>query len=759
MIWLFLLLSLSSIQSVSADTTTGGVNWLDSLGYTKPQFYPITVPNEAAATKKYVDLSAGTNGSGTQASPYNSIPNTASGPTYIYVKGSGAFGAPTLTGSSGNEIVIKPWDDATQATFTGRNNWTQSVQNVIIDGGPNLRIKFNSTSGGQFDPSIYFNASGATTHSNITFYRTQWNVPGSGLWVAQWGQFTNLKFINSEFQAASSTVGNSQHHLYFSGASNYGPSTGLYILNSILRDTPGEAVEFRLFTAFSNVYIQGNAFHDTGKGTCATGSSGWHCRSAITFGYGSAGGAWNGTWNVSNNLIWDTGENCIREWENPSTLQVYGNTCYNWGSSATIDSYDGHYGAAAFSNSGWTNGNGIHINNIIYHASGSFNGYAYVPFPGSSTASKSYNACSGTPCGTTSQSISASDFLSLSENSANFLRLQSSAAAVNSADNANCIAPDYFGTATRSPCDIGAMEYIAAGDLTSPSVSMTAPAAGSTVSGSSVTVSATATDNVGVVGVQFKDGATDIGAEDTTAPYSVTWDSTGTADGTHSLTAVARDAAGNTATATAVTVTVDNTPPSISGPLPSGQLASGTTSVTLQVTTNEAATCRYSASDVAYASMTNTFASTGGTTHQQAGFTVSDGNAYTRYVRCVDAQGNANGSSAIIDFSVASPSDTSPPVLSGIGPSGMQALGTTSVNLVATTDEAATCKYAAASGVSYAAKTSMATTGGTSHSQAKATKPGGVYHYWIACRDTAGNTSADSNADFWVQTIRKRRRH
>jgi glucose/arabinose dehydrogenase len=97
-------------------------------------------------------------------------------------------------------------------------------------------------------------------------------------------------------------------------------------------------------------------------------------------------------------------------------------------------------------------------------------------------------------------------------------------------------------------------------DTTAPTVALTSPAAG-TVSGA-VTVSATANDNVAVAGVQFKvDGTTNIGAEDTTAPYSVSWASTGVTNGTHTLTAVARDAAGNTTTSTPVTVTVNNTGP------------------------------------------------------------------------------------------------------------------------------------------------------------------------------------------------------
>ena len=95
------------------------------------------------------------------------------------------------------------------------------------------------------------------------------------------------------------------------------------------------------------------------------------------------------------------------------------------------------------------------------------------------------------------------------------------------------------------------------GDTTPPTVSMTAPAGGATVTGT-VTVSANASDNVGVVGVQFELDGAPLGAEDTTAPYSISWDSTTTANGSHSLSAVARDAAGNKGTATPVTVTVSN---------------------------------------------------------------------------------------------------------------------------------------------------------------------------------------------------------
>ena len=96
-----------------------------------------------------------------------------------------------------------------------------------------------------------------------------------------------------------------------------------------------------------------------------------------------------------------------------------------------------------------------------------------------------------------------------------------------------------------------------------PSVSLTAPISGITVAGASVTVSANASDDVGVVGVQFKLNGNNLGAEDTTAPYSIPWDSTTATDGQHTITAVARDADGNTTISASINVTVNNTNPSL----------------------------------------------------------------------------------------------------------------------------------------------------------------------------------------------------
>ncbi len=113
-------------------------------------------------------------------------------------------------------------------------------------------------------------------------------------------------------------------------------------------------------------------------------------------------------------------------------------------------------------------------------------------------------------------------------------------------------------------------------DTTPPTVSLTSPANNQAVSGT-VAIAAAASDNVGVVGVQFKLDGVDLGAELTAAPYSATWDTTQTSNGSHVLTAAASDAAGNNATSSGVTVTVNNIPKpySTSFPLTENPISEG----------------------------------------------------------------------------------------------------------------------------------------------------------------------------------------
>lgn len=95
-------------------------------------------------------------------------------------------------------------------------------------------------------------------------------------------------------------------------------------------------------------------------------------------------------------------------------------------------------------------------------------------------------------------------------------------------------------------------------DTSPPTVSITAPAANATLSGSSVALSANAADDTGIIGVQFKVDGAAVEAEDTSSPYSTIWDSKTATNGTHTITATARDAAGNSTASSPITVTVNN---------------------------------------------------------------------------------------------------------------------------------------------------------------------------------------------------------
>jgi hypothetical protein len=94
-------------------------------------------------------------------------------------------------------------------------------------------------------------------------------------------------------------------------------------------------------------------------------------------------------------------------------------------------------------------------------------------------------------------------------------------------------------------------------DTIPPTVSITAPASGATIS-ATTTVSANATDNVGVASVQFTLDGSNLGSALTTSPYQVSWNTTTASNGAHLVSAVARDAAGNVGNATPVSVTVSN---------------------------------------------------------------------------------------------------------------------------------------------------------------------------------------------------------
>jgi hypothetical protein len=95
---------------------------------------------------------------------------------------------------------------------------------------------------------------------------------------------------------------------------------------------------------------------------------------------------------------------------------------------------------------------------------------------------------------------------------------------------------------------------------TPPTVSITTPLSGATDSGT-VSVQGTATDNVGVTKIELDVDGTAV-ATTTVSPFSFSWSTTAVANGSHTLTVKASDAANNVGSAS-VSVTVSNliTPP------------------------------------------------------------------------------------------------------------------------------------------------------------------------------------------------------
>src|SRR3989449_5930210 len=271
-------------------------------------------------------------------------------------------------------------------------------------------------------------------------------------------------------------------------------------------------------------------------------------------------------------------------------------------------------------------------------------------------------------------------------------------------------------------------------DVTPPLVSITAPAAGVTVAGT-VTVSANASDNVGVVGLQFKLDGVNLGAEDTVAPYSVSWNTTLATSGSHSLTAVARDAAGNTATSAAVSVTVDNTPPLIS------TVSASSISSTGAIITW--ATDKASDSQVDYGPTTAYGSSTplNSSLLTAHAVTLTGLLATTTYhyrVKSRDAAGNLATSADFTLTTLIAVPDTIPPSV----PTSLSASAVSSsqINLswTASTDNVGVAGYTISRGGSQIATTPL-----TSYSDT-GLSPSTAYVYQVSAFDAAGNVSAQS---------------
>lgn len=190
----------------------------------------------------------------------------------------------------------------------------------------------------------------------------------------------------------------------------------------------------------------------------------------------------------------------------------------------------------------------------------------------------------------------------------------------------------------------------------------TATASESGTSGT-ITLGATATDNVGVTSVSFYvDGA--LKGTDSTAPYAMSLDSTTLANGSHSLVAKASDAAGNVGSSTAVAFSISNPAPDTQAPIVSSYESggSGTISFTANYSDNVGVTKVEYYVDGALKGSSTT-----------APFSVSydsrnlSNGLHSLVAKAYDAAGNVGTSSNTTNFSINNGSgDTQAPVLSNL---------------------------------------------------------------------------------------------
>ena len=273
-----------------------------------------------------------------------------------------------------------------------------------------------------------------------------------------------------------------------------------------------------------------------------------------------------------------------------------------------------------------------------------------------------------------------------------------------------------------------------AGDTTPPTTAITAPAAGSQVSGS-VAVSATATDNVAVAGVTFQVDGVAAGAEDTTAPYAYTWNTVSASNGPHTLTAVARDTAGNLQTSAVVTVQVmntDTTLPAVTVTAPAaGSQVSGLVAVSATATDNVAvAGVTFQVDGVAAGAEDTTapYAYTWNTVSASNG-----SHALTAVAR--DTAGNLR-TSAVVTVQVMNTDTTLPAVTVTAPAAGSQVSGSVAVSATATDNVAVAGVTFQVDGVAAGAED---TTAPYAYTWNTVSASNGSHALTAVARDTAGN--------------------
>ncbi|ADI84783.1 Ig-like domain-containing protein [Geobacter sulfurreducens] len=282
-------------------------------------------------------------------------------------------------------------------------------------------------------------------------------------------------------------------------------------------------------------------------------------------------------------------------------------------------------------------------------------------------------------------------------------------------------------------------------DTAAPTVAVSAPANGATVSGT-VTVSATASDNVGVTKVEFMVNGT-VASTVTTAPYSYSWNTTTSANGTYTLTAKAYDAAGNIGQSTSVSVTVNNQIGDTTAPTVSITSPANNATVKGSITVSASASDNVKVTKVEFY-LDNVLKRTDTSspfTYSLNTTSVSDG-THTLTAKAYDAAGNIGETTVTVKVA----NDATAPTVSLSAPtSGATVSGVVSVNATAT-DNLAVAK------VEFYVNNVLASTDTTSpysYSWDTSTVANGVYSLTAKAYDAAGNSKVSTAVTVTVNNI------
>lgn len=145
--------------------------------------------------------------------------------------------------------------------------------------------------------------------------------------------------------------------------------------------------------------------------------------------------------------------------------------------------------------------------------------------------------------------------LAVTNSTAPFSISWNSASVPNGSHTIMVTAKDAAGNTTSSSVQIS-VNNIAGTDTTNPTINISSPSNGSTVSGT-VNITANAADNIGVNVVRFSING-NIVSSDNTSPYSYTWNTSSVSAGVHILNATVVDAAGNSSSHS-IEVTINTT--------------------------------------------------------------------------------------------------------------------------------------------------------------------------------------------------------